>query len=436
MRRLALIALSPALLAACDDLPSSQIEADAQDASVISAPIIEREVARTPPVISAPERRRAPEPVVVTLADAKAARADALTLLNPMLGLVPGLASSVAEGALQPSDTLALPAGVAALTGAPWLLVDGKLVLAVDGEVAPEWMTGAAKLVQTPKSVEDGLDFVASKTLVQSHLPSAMRTLIGATVKVYDHEHEVCVARIAGMEIEARFQHSSEWTDEGTQVLPKHSAAEVFEQGVVSLRARLDPVSGAASDCAKGVWAEPVDAQRPVLFRAAAMDNALVRDAVRAYRQLPAYAIAQHDFANFYADDENGKGRWDSVVKHELRRYVSDDGARELLLVHADTWDGCGSNGQKLTALFDVVRPSKNGGKTTLVPLGARFWDELPVGLVDLDADGRVELMDAHSIYRWRPLPTPSADGTWFDNGPETLESFDVPSLDDRGCGC
>ncbi|MCC6623017.1 MAG: hypothetical protein IT385_17290 [Deltaproteobacteria bacterium] len=374
------------------------------------------------------------------------ARARVLGLVQPALALVPGLAESLAAGALaRPTEDLALPGGVAALTGAPWLVIDGRLAIAHMNAVEPAWSTGVPRLVTRPgPSADDGGLFVARKTLVPDALPSAHRALVGATVKLFDHEREVCVARVAGLELEARLIHNpADWgfDDEADRPSPPdHDATSVFELGVPMLLARLDPVSGTADDCARGLWAAPVESPTPTLFARAPMekmDKSLSRLAVRAFRALPTWRERQHDFVTFYGDDPSEPRpttRWDANATHDMVRFLSRDGAREVLAVTANTWDGCGSSGQHLTALFDVVR---DGGRARLVPIASHAWSDIPAGLVDLEADGRLELLGDGVVYRWHDDRAPaSPDNGYADERYEEVRRLTVPDITMYGCGC
>jgi len=446
MRLLLPALLLPALpVIACDD-PLLERATDAQsevDAGVFVAPLAspvalddhDIETHDAVGLAEAPATRTPPP--TLTLADA---RVRALGAVHPLLGLLPGLGESLAAGALiRPTDDLALPAGVAALTGAPWLLVDGRLVLAQMSSIEPAWAPGVPTLARRPTADDDGL-FVAQKALAPMALPSAHRALVGATVKVFDLEREVCVARVTGLELEARLVHHPEaifGEDDQPLPRPEHDATAVFELGVPMLLARLEPIVGAAADCARGLWAAPVLAPSPTLFARAAIDKSLSRLAVRAFRALPTWRERQHDFVTFYGDDPSEPRpttRWDAAARHETVRFLSRDGAREILAVTADTWDGCGSNGQRLTALFDVVR---DGGNARLVPLASHAWTGIPDGLVDLEGDGAIELVGEGAIFRWHDdRPAASPDNAYSDERYEEVRRLTVPDITMYGCGC
>ncbi|MFO0749430.1 MAG: hypothetical protein U1F43_27745 [Myxococcota bacterium] len=289
--------------------------------------------------------------------------------------------------------------------------------------------------MKKPLSDDDGL-FVARRAPPASACPRPC-ALVGATVKVYDAEREVCVARVKDLGLEAEAIHFPDrWDDPDATTAKRvdHDATAVFDLGMPMLLGSLEPVIGTAADCAKGVWAAPVEAARPRLFRAVAMDKKLSKPAVRAYRKLAAWQERQAAFATFYSDVAPEKGRWDATAQHEITRFVADDGSREVLVVTANTNDGCGSSGQQLTALFDVVRDGKD---VSLAPITARAWEGAPSGIVDLDADGQLELESDGTIFRWHgDRPAGNEQNGWVDRQYEQLERAVVPDLTIEGCGC
>lgn len=119
-------------------------------------------------------------------------------------------------------------------------------------------------------------------------------------------------------------------------------------------------------------------AATPGLFTPTAADDAATAAAIAAFRKVGGYTTIQRDFV----DDYEGKGPWTetpTVATH--RRHPPD--RRGL----AHEGNGCGEFYGAMTAVFEDV-----GGKLKL--LSAPDQGYMNVGLViDLDADGRIELV-------------------------------------------
>ncbi len=290
-------------------------------------------------------------------------------------------------------------AGAGVDVGARWLIESGRLVLAQGDKVDAGWSTGEPTLVQSGDPKGDGL-FIAHKALVHGALPAELTGLVGAEVKVFDDMREVCVARVAPSEnfrLDAKLVHLPDgWNEDDTQIVPSHSAAEVFEQGLSILSAELVPLMG---DCAGGIWAAPIAAPSPILFRKAALAKNLAREAIAAFRTLPAWRAAQDAMLGFWVDVPRpaylkGK-RWDTFegAKPEATLYRSHDGARELVVIYANSHSGCGSEGQQVSTLFELVTTGKGA---RFVELASMPWKMLPVASSTSKATARSSSTPAH----------------------------------------
>lgn len=323
-----------------------------------------------------------------------------------------------------------------------WLVMDGRLVLAQGDAIEASWGSGGPGLIRT-QTDGDGL-FVAARGVDHDALPLALTRLAGREIKVYDREREVCVARVGAQEtlsLRAALVHLPDaWAEEPFEP-PTHEAAEVFEQGLVTLSMALEPLMG---DCGAGLWAAPLEAPRPVLYREAALSPKLRRQAIAAFRGLPAWRSAQHEMLAFYADGPERralrKERWDTLygTRPEVTRLVADRGGRQLLVVVGDSIDGCGSPGQRLVSLLEVV----DGGKAArLVELTSLPFASTPAGLVDLEGDGVIELIGGGAgglaIERWHgERAAPSEDNDWIDERVEPVHGYQIPDLTHYGCPC
>jgi hypothetical protein len=327
-----------------------------------------------------------------------------------------------------------------------WLVNGGNLVLAQGEEAAAVGSREAEATLAHGHPPESGLFVAVRRPLA---LPAEAAALAGAEVKLYDHDREVCVARVdeAGrFALTATLIHlRDEWQEEGEEAsAPRHDASEVFDLGVTLLEAPLVPLMG---DCSKGLWAAPIEAPRPVLYREAAASPKLARQAIAAFRAVPAWREAQaamvEALAGMGEDTPLGRARrWDTLygARPEVKLYRADRGGREIAVVHADSWDGCGSEGQRMVALFEVVHEGK---KPRFVELASLVGAAVPAGLVDLEGDGVVEVFSGafkhHGIdvERWHgDRPAPSEHNDWQDERYEPIHGLTVPDLTMYGCGC
>lgn len=321
-----------------------------------------------------------------------------------------------------------------------WLVHDGRLVLAHGDEVDAAWSSAPAKLKQSGDPAGDGL-FLAERRVDATALPLEFVALAGAELKVYDREREVCVARVgATPRLTAELVHlPDEWVDEGEEArVPEHDGADVFEMGRAILSIPLEPLIG---DCDPGIWAAPLAAPTPGLYREVAHTKRFERKVIAAFRALPAWRQAQREMQTYY-DDINWRRsvrsqRWDTLYgsEPEVVRYQSQHGEREIAMVHADSVDGCGSEGQRLVSLFEVSRSGKRVKLTEIVSVP---WADRPLGLVDRQGDGVLELyMPTGSrstlIERWRP---PEDDEASPESQQQEVELLQIPDITAYGCPC
>lgn len=408
------------LLAACDDLPLADDDASATVASSSDVLVVHFEA-------------RSPES---TTSDAQEV-ADEAERAAPAIEPRAAALRAALEAALEAGAEAGAEAAVeAAWRDARWVVHAGRLVLAQGEQMSAQWSEAAPRLTASASP-----RFFAERTLRVEALPEELRALPGREVKVFDREREVCVARVAGTasyRLTAELLHEQfDGAEDEVPVPITHSAAEVFDLGLTSLSAALEPLMG---DCSKGLWASPVAAPTPILYRKAAVSASLRRQALAAFRALPEWRQAQHDMEHFYDDAPDlpkPRGAWDRFegARPTVTSFVSQDGAHELALVVGDSVDGCGSPGQRLVALMRVTREPRGMRFETL---GAIPWGTSPAGLVDIGGDGSIEVFAASGaqdlvLERWHALPDGGDD---LDQRIETLDTFVVPDLSWYGCGC
>jgi hypothetical protein len=331
LRGLALPAVPLVLIAGvgCDTSAETASDADA------SAPEVQP-IARPytvfvpnmsqPPAVPNRDDGPAAFPLTVTLTPRERA-AQSLEYFMPILAAYPDLAATLASGELvSAADDLApLPASIQALAGAPWLMHEGRIVLATRERDAfdPTDPTDPIGLnVANPAGVDfdriglgqsaaltdAGGFFAARSALRLDAVPAAQRALVGRTVRVFDAHGERCVARVTGLVLESQLMHMAgeEYDEDDQPRAPHYNAADVIAAGQPFLLGTLEPIIGTVADCQSGFWASPI-AERPPehphvqLFNEAPADRALVRQAVRAFRALPEWRARQHDYRHFFA---------------------------------------------------------------------------------------------------------------------------------------
>ncbi len=407
-------------------------------------------------------------PVVSVTFSPRERIAQGLAHFMPILAAYPDLAIALASGELgHVGDGLApLAAPLQALAGAPWLMHDGRIVLATRARDAIDsaalraanpagidferiGLGQGAELTTRPARTEPGGLFVARSALRVDAVPAAQRALIGRTVRIFDAHGERCVARVTGLALESQLVHMTgeDFGEDDKPIVPTHTAADVVADGQPFLFAALEPIIGTVADCQSGLWAAPIGDQPQVqLFTAAPVDRALLRHAVRAFRALPEWRARQHDYRHFFANPEDqphanpGDARWDTygnVQGPSVARLVARSGLAEIVTVSANTQGGCGDPGQQMTALFAVTR---DGDKVTLAAIAELPWTDAPSGVADWNGDGTLELFyNDSSAFRTFPsrdvfhvTPKRTAD----DNALTPVRAFSVPDLTIYGCGC
>ena len=454
LARLKHLALLPALpfsfALACDDgLHADPDAADAAD--VADAESLSRYAA---PLQPAAHTARLPAEAHVAEGPSAPVVAHFAGARTPAIEQVIATSLANLEADMARAQDLAF-AGLRPAPSTRWLVDQGRVVVKSGEAIQPSWLVGAPELV---KSAKDGWDgdglFLARRALDVNALPLDLRALAGVEVKVFDLEREVCLARIApepglaGFAVQATLVNFPNGWDGEDAPIPTHDAQSVFDQGLSVLSASLVPLSG---DCSKGRWAAPVEAPRPDLFKPFKPSAELRQKAIAAFRKLPAWADAQHEMLTFFADAPadaraHRAQRWDSLdgAKPEVVAYRADSG-REVVIVSADSWNGCGSEGQQMVSVLEVKR---DGKALTFASLGALPWTGVPEGLVDWDADGTLEIhagYGPHSqgryggtlIERWHPeRPAPSEQNDYRDERHEPLLQLELPDLTSYGCPC
>jgi hypothetical protein len=345
--------------------------------------------------------------------------------------------ADVAVASTLASARVALATELGLTSNSRWFVHDGALVFehTDSNPTVPHLIDGRHG---APVAMPLGADrFGASRDLALGAVPLAHRLMLGQTVRVFDEQREVCVATVSSLSLEAHLTHipESNWDDEGNPLEPTplaYTPSEIFDNGVVLLKGQLVPLFGT---CEGGLWATPVDAPSPTLYREAdAPDRSLTQRAIGAFRKTSVYTAIQKRYLDqFSADYPAPAPRWDILDgrRPEVRRFVGDNGD-VLVAVTADTMDGCGSPGQSGLAVFRLT-----GTRLDFVTGSAS--GAVPTAFIDLEKDGHPEAIfaDAHMkrSVRWSVTPSQPLAADDFESD-EALDTLYIPDLTNYGCGC
>jgi hypothetical protein len=342
--------------------------------------------------------------------------------------------STLTHQALGEAAAQAIASAATPLVGSRRFFVHGDgLLVAHSDQYDSAWSAGPASLHWAPGSEF----FSATRPLELAALPARHRALLGDTVRVYSENREVCVATVSGFTLAAELIHGPgiEWNEAGEVFDGKpltYTAEEVFDYGIAMLKAELTPVFG---DCSTGVWADLDSATRPLVYgEGAAADAHLTRRALQAWHKTALYrAIDRHYSEQFSAEWPRPAGRWEHVegTLPLVQTFVA--GSDTLVVVSADSWQGCGGPGERGLVVFRQVGD-------TLEFVTGLAGDVAPQAWVDIDRDGRPEAIyksDRHTSLVGLKVGVDSAEVLEdLYQLTEPLESVFYPDLTNYGCGC
>jgi len=251
-----------------------------------------------------------------------------------------------------------------------WHVAHGRPVVVEGAAVDLAW--AVARPSPAPHGPAAGHAFAARLAVDEARLPPEVLALRDATVRVFDAEREVCIARVTGFELQARLVHEplGPWD-------PAYSDAEIFARGLRTLEAVVSPLAGAPDACARGVVAVGVGAPSPRTFAEIDTPRALAARAVDALCALPAWRAHTRE-VDLEGPDTNASWteRCRSLDRRAtVRTFESRDGQRFTLV--AD--DG-------FTAGFVVDGKRLRGA-------GSFMLSHRPAAVIDLQADGVPELV-------------------------------------------
>lgn len=251
-----------------------------------------------------------------------------------------------------------------------WHVSGGRPVVVEGPGVDLGW--AVAPPATTPHGPAAGHAFVARLAVDEARLPAEVLALRDATVRVFDAEREVCLARVTGFELEARLVHEplGPWD-------PAYSDADIFARGLRSLSAVLTPLAGASTECARGVVAVGVGAPSPRTFAEVATPRALAERAVDAICALPAWRAHIREGLLGYTDVAVD---WRDACRALERRaavrtFESRDGARFVVVDDEGFHAGLTPAGRRLAHAWSFTLAHR------------------PEGLIDVHGDGSPELV-------------------------------------------
>lgn len=332
------------------------------------------------------------------------------------------------HAASQQSATVVPPAASAPTEPpAGWFGVvhDGDLVLA--NEAPESWWGGPAAFVQRG---EDHGRFLIERAAREESLPTIHAAWLGREVRLFDRRGERCVARVDGFALRSELIDDNRglWGDENpwNEDAPDRAAQDpdvTWGDGGQMLLGTLTTLSG---DCTGAVVAIPAARPVPNTLAAAKVDAGLSKRALAAFRALPAWDEAQAEYRLAIAEQGTREAKtWDRYAgaKPEVKLFRGRDG-REVVLVTADSVDGCGSPGSQLTAVFTVARER---GRIDLTRLYAERWAPELTSFIDVDGDGTLEGIGAGAPAAIRALTPTEAP---------IRGAAEIPDLTDYGCPC
>jgi hypothetical protein len=327
-----------------------------------------------------------------------------VVLLSLSLSAAPAAAEEPAPPTAPPPLDAALFSFVVDLAGASYVVI-ARPVPPEAAEGAPTVLTRETAAVRWP---------AAAKALTPAQAAWA-----GRAVAVRGRDGAArCRATVADLHVllryEPHFGTVAAWEGRGDDGDPAPDdaalAQEARETGAPRdwwLVGRLVPDAGQA--CDGGLWARAADQPAPPpVAAAAAPDRALRRAALQRLRALPEWKRIAGDYRTDRLEGKRAP-HWDQHGGTQPRVHVmSGPGEVRWVWAGASVNQGCGAFFGSLWAVWEV----RGGAKGTWTPLVTSTlespWFD-PLQAVDLDGDGRPELVGPRDLLRpvgpsWTPV--------------------------------
>lgn len=284
------------------------------------------------------------------------------------------------------------------------------------------WATGPAVLLSAESAA--AARWQADDRL----LPMEVGGWRGREVVLHARDGQTCAARIADLHVLARvgphFGTVQQW--QGHEGQPRPADAEIAKEigelagDTKMLVGRLEGARG----CHDATWARGARAAASPAWIAAGEVPADVRDkALAALRALPGYLALQKAWAG---ETKAPRPRWwdeHDGAKAAVVAMRDGDGSVRFVAAKAVAGDGCASFRGEFWAIWQVGKAAEGqgaGALTLLTDPGDPGPPFLPTAAIDLDGDGRMELLDAEQLVR--PL------GTGYKRTESVIPlSFDCP---------
>jgi hypothetical protein len=262
----------------------------------------------------------------------------------------------------------------------------------LDEAAEPAWRKGRPELAS-----REGPTIVHA-TADEGRLPEAHRAWRGREVRLVRADGTACEGKVTGFALVGQLvphfsaeqvwrgdfeEGDAPWTDE-------EIAADAWElaSGVsLVLAARVD-----GDRCADAIWAQPADRPAPVAGTPEPAPAALAQAARAAFQRLPAWRATQKTYVE--EADLPRAPHWDLHMGAEshvtLLRHPS---GAAYVAVGARAGEGCGEWAGSLFAIWEVTGGDLERPRLRLVSDPEALDPRRLVGVVDVDGDGRLELL-------------------------------------------
>lgn len=269
-----------------------------------------------------------------------------------------------------------------------WLADENGALLSATPD--PAWATGAPSLLGTTG---------ATRGVVPSRLPRALRAWLGRRVTVLGAGGAMCETRLQRFVLRARItpelRTAEHWEGcaDGPATPPAAMAADIWALSERSGRALVAEFS---APCKGALLAVDPDLPQPTIAAPEPANAELGAELLSAFRRLPAYGAIQ---ARFQAEHPERGGGWDD---HDARRSVSSltlPGHAPLYFVSVAVGPGCASFSASLSAIWE------NGPDQPGQVLTAIDHERLtPSAVFDWDGSGSAVLLGPDGLFQARSV--------------------------------
>lgn len=267
---------------------------------------------------------------------------------------------------------------------------------------------------------------MARKPVPTATLPEIWKPWIGRDLVLHGPQGMRCRGQVTHIDllsrVEPHFSTVQRWKGEQGETKPSDSEIrdEVWSLGQAGLQVVGHFVPVAGESCRGALWARVADAVDAPALADAKVEPVLLAAALRAARGLPGWKSRQRDYAE--ATTLPRPEQWDAYDggAPQVRAFATGTGER-LLWLSLRAGTGCGDFLGEFWALWQVQGEGAGAKMRLLSDDREPGRIVRPEMAVDVDGDGRVELIGVDGVLR-AIGPTWRIDPSW-----------ELPSLD---CGC